>query len=147
MTEGRFPVRRPRRRGQQRGFTLIEILIAFAILAVALAALFQAFSGGLRATTATERRNAAVMLARSLLERVGADIPLAPGELAGVSEDGQRWRIAIAPSPLIVPEQRANSPIIPFDVAVSVVPDGGRAIVLTSLRLAPVAAANDGDVQ
>jgi len=137
MSDAQPRPRRVRLRRRQRGFTLIEIIVALAILAVALTALFQAFSGGLRVTTATERQAAAVMLARSLLDRVGEDIPLAAGEQAGVSEDGQRWSIAIAPSPLIAPERRAGSPVIPFDVQVSVAADGSRPVTLTSLRLAP----------
>jgi len=128
-----------RGRRRQRGFTLIEIVVALAILSVALPALFQAFSGGLRATTSTERRTAAVMLARSLLDRVGADIPLAPGEQTGVTGDGRHWRIAMAPSPLIAPEHRADSPVIPFDVEVSVEVGGGQPVTLASVRLAPAA--------
>src|SRR5262249_5860463 len=107
-------------RRRQRGFTLIEIVVALAILAVALTALFQAFSSGLRAAGVTERQASAVMLARSLLDRVGQDIPLVAGEKAGVTEDGLRWGIAIAPSPLIAPERRADTPVLPFDVVVTV---------------------------
>jgi general secretion pathway protein I len=144
MTDARPSLGRLRRGRRQRGFTLIEIIVALAILAVALTALFQAFSSGLQATTATERQAAAVMLARSLLDRIGEDIPLAPGEKTGVSDDGQRWSIAIAPSPLIAPEHRADSPVLPFDVQVSVATDGRQPVTLTTLRLAPTATGEGG---
>ena len=143
MTDARSPAGRPRCRQRQPGFTLIEIIVALAILAVALGTLFQAFSTGLRATAVTDRRAAAVMLAQSLLDRIGQDIPLAAGEQAGVSEDGLHWSIAIAPSPLITPERRADSPLLPFDVAVTVAADGGRPVTLTTLRLAPAAASEE----
>jgi prepilin-type N-terminal cleavage/methylation domain-containing protein len=144
MTDARLSIHRPARRRRQRGFTLIEIIVALAILVVALTALFKAFSGGLRATEVTERRASAVMLARSLLDRVGVDIPLAPGTEKGVTEDGQSWTITVVPSPLIAPEHRADSPVIPFDIAVSVSVGGGHAVTLASLQLAPATAGEEG---
>jgi len=145
MTDSQPPAGKPGLRKRQRGFTLIEIIVSLAILAVALGALFQSFSTGLRATAVTDRQAAAVMLAQSLLDRIGQDIPLAAGEQAGVSDDGLRWSIAIAPSPLIAPERRADSPLLPFDVVVTVASDGGRPLTLTTLRLAPVIASEQGN--
>ena len=47
------------------GFTLIEILVAFAILALTLTALLQVFTSGLRNVDAADRHLMATMLARS----------------------------------------------------------------------------------
>jgi general secretion pathway protein I len=145
MTDSQSPAGTPRLRKRQRGFTLIEIIVALAILAVALGALFQSFSTGLRATAVTDQQAAAVMLVQSLLDRIGQDIPFAPGEQAGVSADGLRWSIAIAPSPLLTAERRADSPLLPFDVVVTVAGDGGRPLTVATLRLAPVTTGEQGN--
>jgi type II secretory pathway pseudopilin PulG len=115
----------------------MEILISLAILAVALAAIMQAFSGGLRATAASERQATAVLLARSLLERVGRDVPLVPGEQSGASADGYRWLVRIQPAQVIDRERVADSPLLPYDVQVQVA-GAGRPVTLTTLRLAKV---------
>jgi type II secretory pathway pseudopilin PulG len=120
----------------------MEILISLAILAVALTAVMQAFSGGLRATSASERQATAILLARSLLERVGRDVPLAPGEQSGVTEDGYRWLVRIQPAQVIDPERVADSPLLPYDVQVQVA-GGGRPVTLTTLRLAAAVFADE----
>jgi general secretion pathway protein I len=124
-----------RRRASGRGFTLIEILIAFAILAVALAGLLRVFSGGLQATTRAERYGEAVLLARSVLERVGTEIAIQPGEQSGRGEDGAAWSVRMRP--LEVPGERNGqaSPYVPYEVAVTVVVPRQQPITLTTLRL------------
>lgn len=77
------------------GFTLLEVLIAFTILAVALTALVQAFSQGLRASTVAEDRATAVLLARSKLAEVGRSIPLEEGKRGGDYENGLGWQVTI----------------------------------------------------
>ncbi len=124
-------------RARQRGFTLMEIIISLAILAVALTAVMQAFSGGLRATTASERQASAILLARSLLDRVGRDVALVPGDQSGVTEEGYRWLVRIQPAQVIDAERAAESPVLPYDVQVQVA-GTGRPVTLTTLRLAAV---------
>jgi prepilin-type N-terminal cleavage/methylation domain-containing protein len=126
-----------RRRRRARGFTLIEIILAVAIFALAAAALFPSFSTALRATAVGDHQVGAVQVARSLLERVGADIPLAAGELAGTTEDGLAWTIVMQPAPLLDPDRADQSPVLPFSVAVTVAHESGRPVTLTTLRLAP----------
>src|SRR5215510_2075177 len=103
-----------------RGFTLIEILVAFSILAFTLVALYRVFGGGLATTARLEQSTAALLLARSTLERVGTDIPLVAGEQAGTSPDGTAWTLDIRPAPLVEPAARQTAPVLPFEVAVTV---------------------------
>lgn len=131
----------PPRRRRADGFTLIEILLAFAIFAVAAGALFQSFSGGLRATEVGDRQAAAVLAARSLLERVGVDVPLAPGEQSGRTEDGMAWRIVVGPAALLDPQRAADSPVLPLILEVAVTPERGQPVILTTMRLVPAGGA------
>ncbi len=121
------------------GFTLIEILIAFAILAVSLAVLFQSFSSGLDAVSRTERATSAVLLARSTLDRVGTDIPLAPGEHSGNSNGGLAWRIALAPASADVAPPVPGLSVKMLQIEVTVTGEQTGPITLRSLRLAPIA--------
>lgn len=123
------------RRRRAPGFTLIEIILAFAIFALAAGALFQSFSTGLRATEVGDRQGAAVLAARSLLDRVGIDIPLAAGEKSGRTDDGMAWRIAIGPAAILDPQRAADSPVLPFVVEVTVSAERGQPVTLTTLRL------------
>jgi general secretion pathway protein I len=80
-----------------RGFTLIEVLVALAILALTFSFAYSAVSGGLGRQSDDGRAEHAVLLARSQLARVGHELALADGAIAGRDENGFSWQIAIAP--------------------------------------------------
>jgi general secretion pathway protein I len=122
-----------------RGFTLIEILIAFAILAVALAALFQAFSGGLDAIDRTDRATTSVLLARSLMDRVGGDIPLVVGTRAGDFENGFEWQVTLTPASADLAPPVTGQQVQLLQISVTVSSDSAAPVTLTTLRLAPAA--------
>ncbi len=84
---------RNRRRAQ--GFTLLEILVAFTVMALVVAVLMRVFSGGLQGIGLAENYARASSLAESRLAAVGSEIPLQPGELTGTEADKYHWRIAI----------------------------------------------------
>jgi general secretion pathway protein I len=129
---------RHERRALPGGFTLLEVLIAFTIMAVALVALLQAFSTGLASTSAAEARSHLVQRAQSRLADVGADIPLEAGVHTG-HEDGFDWRADIQPFPPEAQgqEQRALGPRL-FRVEVTVIAPDGRRQGLTTLRMGEV---------
>jgi len=86
----------------QRGFSLIEILVAFMILAMSLTVIFRIFSGGLRNVALSEDYARAVLLAESQLSAIGVSEPLQRGVTSGewgerfnwerVVEDYQPWQ-------------------------------------------------------
>lgn len=98
------PSMRPRRVGQ-RGFTLLEVLVAFALLAGAAVLLLSILSNGLRDVADAERHGEAALHARSLMDNLGRVERLRPGARSGVLEGGRyRWQIEVrqVPDPLPV---------------------------------------------
>lgn len=133
----RWRSKRARIRGRQRprGFTLLEIIVAFTILSVALVGLIQAFGAGLRGLGAAQASAAAVMLARSKLDEVGLTIPLEDGESNGETEDGYRWRVSIAPVEDPDLGDALAAIAFPYRVEVAVTGDRRGAVTLTTIRL------------
>jgi len=123
--------------GRGAGFTLIEVIVAFTILAIALVALLQAFSGGLRGLAAAEAQALAVAHARAKLEEVGVTLPLEPGETEAEFDDGYRWRVTIAPSPTQPDSEFADAALQLYAVEVEVMPSAGRGggVTLNTVRL------------
>ncbi len=117
------------------GFTLLEVLIAFAILAVALTALIQAFSQGIHGSRVAEERAIAIMLARSKLAEVGKSIPLEESEHADKFKDGFGWRLIIAALDSSEVGLGDNTAVQLFNVAVTVERDDVDLVELRSLRL------------
>lgn len=123
--------------GRKAGFTLIEVIVAFTILAVALVALMQAFSGGLSGLAAAEAQALAVAHARAKLEEVGVTLPLAPGEFEDEFDDGYRWRVRISPSPTQPPSEFGEAALLLYAVEVEVIsrPGQGGGVTLNTVRL------------
>jgi general secretion pathway protein I len=82
---------------RERGFTLLEVLIAFIIAALALGVMFDASLGGLRASETASHYQEALSLARSHLAAVG--VPgLAGRHASGDDGRGFRWTLRIRPA-------------------------------------------------
>lgn len=94
-------------RSDERGFTLLEVLVALAILVFGLAAFYQALGGGLQAGVSAEREWRAIEAADRLLTELGRSTPLRDGEATGEFPDGQRWTLRVEP---FVPIDQADPP-------------------------------------
>ena len=92
----RFSTRRALRR-REAGFSLLEVLVAFAVLSLTLAVILRIFSQGLDRLGESDAYARAVTLAESKMAEAGAGIPFEEGETGGEGEGGLRWRMVLAP--------------------------------------------------
>ncbi len=84
-------------RGQPAGFTLLEVLVAFIIAALALGLLFQGGIGGLLTARIAGRYGEALSRAESHLAEATAGPTLTAGDSSGAEGGGFRWRVRIQP--------------------------------------------------
>ena len=85
---------------RQRGFTLIEVVVAFVLLAGVLGVGFELFTEGLRRAGDLEAQSRALVVAQSRLAAVGAEEGLREGVAEGDSEDRRfHWRVSVTPAP------------------------------------------------
>lgn len=85
-------------RRHQRGFTLLEVIVAFALLALAMSLLLGSLSGASRQVRESADSSRATLHAQSLLAQLGAGDVLQPGRQEGSFEgDRYRWQLDIAP--------------------------------------------------
>ncbi|MEM9255511.1 MAG: prepilin-type N-terminal cleavage/methylation domain-containing protein [Pseudomonadota bacterium] len=78
--------------GRQVGFSLLEMLVAMTVLALTLAALYQAAGGASRNVRTDERYAYGVELARSLLAEYGR-IPAGGLQRSGETPGGFQWQV------------------------------------------------------
>jgi prepilin-type N-terminal cleavage/methylation domain-containing protein len=82
-----------------RGFTLIEVAIALAILGVGVVTVLELFSGALRMQQSSAVRTRAVVHARTLFDHAVTLPEPQPGETAGDFGDGYRWEQVVREAP------------------------------------------------
>jgi general secretion pathway protein I len=79
-----------------RGYTLIEVIVAFALLAAALTLLLGTLSGAARQVRGAADAGRAALYAQSVMAQVGVGETLEPGRRDGEFEDGRyRWALEV----------------------------------------------------
>jgi Tfp pilus assembly protein PilV len=79
----------------ESGFSLLEAIVSFAILALALSATFGAGTLGLHASHRAKLQTEALLEAQSLTSRIGVDMPIAQNSYTGETALGHFYRIDI----------------------------------------------------
>jgi general secretion pathway protein I len=128
------------RRDNEGGFTLVEVIVALAILSLGLSVLLGSMSGSLRQTANAARMAEASALAQSLLAEVGTGLQIKPEDSFGQFRNGYRWHLKMQPYGGV--REREEWPVGAYQVSTEVEWEEGtsrRSYVLTTLRLGPKA--------
>ena len=120
----------PRHDGQG-GFTLLEILVALALGALALTMVFRTGSSSIDVSRRSDNKIHATLHARSLLAELGTSRPITAGESWGRLDPTTTWRL------LARLRESPTTLIRAFDLKL-IVTSEDQVVVLESTRLIPV---------
>lgn len=119
--------------GRQRGFTLLEVLVALIIFSIAFGAIASIFQTSLRQSRTAEALLEATAVAERQIARYGTDLPLELGATTGFSSEGLSWNAKIdLAGPL-----RENTDLALYRITVDVGSENGeeRYLTLQTLRI------------
>ncbi len=104
----------------EAGFTLLEVVVAFIIAALALSALFGGGLAGLSATAAAARYQEALARAQSHLASAASEGALAASDRQGDEGSGFHWRVRVTAAAVGVPSRDAPGVPAPalYDIVV-----------------------------
>jgi general secretion pathway protein I len=127
---------RSKRRRATDGFTLIEVVVALAVIAVVLTAIGSLIAASVRGARALDYHLTLVETARAIETGLPDRADLKPGTLAG-EVSGQRWRVDVRPLPAVEVETQKPTPWIPQSVVITVQSPGGSILQVNTVRLRP----------
>ena len=114
------------------GFTLIEVLVALAVVAASLAAIGGLIATSVRGARAVEQHVALVERARAIMAALPRREGLSIGQTAG-EITGYRWQVTVLPYP--TGQTNAASQWVPRTVVTTVRSRSGTALQLHTVRL------------
>ena len=97
------------------GFTLLEILVALAILGGAFASFHHILGGSIHAVSAAEGDRRITVAAENILAEVGRSRPLQLGTTLGKLVGGQEWELKIEPASSLLPVPHSGSVVV-YDI-------------------------------
>jgi general secretion pathway protein I len=120
-----------------RGFTLIEALVALAIVAAVLGTIGTVIATTVKGTRGIDQRLALSGIAETLVAALPARNLLKPGRQSG-ELSGHRWRIDVSPMNVAVAtEAPQTGRFVPLAVTMRLQSPGGSAMQITTVRLVP----------
>jgi general secretion pathway protein I len=121
----------------ESGFTLIEVLVAFAIVSICLASLYTAIGSHARSMAIADINRQTLAYARSHLATFGETAPAQQSPLSGEYPNGTRWRLTIGD--IAVRGSTPDGSQRPFIVILNVFDHRGHDILrLTSIKMLTV---------
>lgn len=114
-----------------RGSMFIDAMVAVAVMALVLAVGYRAIGESALRVRAANASAQAMLIARSRMASIGADVPLTAGVTQG-NDNGFDWRITVSPQPA-----PASATGDLWRTQVTVERGGTRLAALESLRLGP----------
>ena len=121
-------------RRRDAGFTLIEALVALAVVAVSLTAIGSVIATNIRGTRALGDRLALVETTRAILTDLPDREQLVLGSLRGEYAD-HRWEVGVLPFVADFIDPRHPGPWMPQNVVINVRSPSGRVLRIDTVRL------------
>ena len=81
----------------EQGFALFEAIVALALAALALSAIYRSVGDAVRAADAVRTKSSGLALARTQLGSLAADGTIQPGVSTGTYANGSTWRLTVSP--------------------------------------------------
>ena len=123
-------------RNRNKGFSLLEILVAFSILAVSLGIVLKIFSSGLNTASVAEEYTMATQIAETLMAKTGVEEPLEELELSGIEAEKYDWRVSVTAMPDMDTEEQSTVELMSVQVVVKWDEDdiNGRTVELNTVK-------------
>jgi len=78
-----------------RGFTLLEVMLAFVIFALSFATVLEIMAGSMRGVRRASDDTEVALFAQSIVDMVGTEIPIEEGQFSGLGLDRYQWQLEI----------------------------------------------------